>query len=288
MFKRDGVAIATIRTNNVKIAKENIDICKYKQYTFVPWKDRRACRKIDISMELDNCVKKTTLYKPTDDLSGVLFTICKPNIELTNETTTQAAQRLLSLNKDNVVILNFASGCNPGGSYLDGSTAQEENLCRKSGLYSCLKTKPYFYNENIECSIKGDNFYTDNIIYSPDVPFFRDEDNKLISAPYNLSVITSPAPNLRNQNEDDIDKERLLKVIKERISRILKIAALNNHKKIVLGAWGCGAFRNDPKMVAEAFKSSLSENSFFEHVCFAICSQDEDNVNLKCFKEIFK
>ncbi len=188
MIKRNGVELMNARTKNVSIAKETLAILKQKYYI------SPNGEKIDISIVLDEAVSGTILYK--DDLS------CDPErklvpttIEVTNETTANTAQRFLNSGKNNVVVLNFASATSPGGGFLAGSVAQEEDLCRCSGLYPCIKNKPVFYNENILC---GNTYYTDNIIYSPKVPFIRNEYLQLLEEPFLVSVITSPAPNIRS------------------------------------------------------------------------------------------
>jgi uncharacterized protein (TIGR02452 family) len=59
----------------------------------------------------------------------------------------------------------------------------------------------------------------------------------------------------------------------------------------VLGAWGCGVFRNDPEAVAEAFKSHLLSPRFmgaFDRVVFAIYARSEKEApNLKAFQQAF-
>jgi len=274
MIKRDGVKLMNARTNNVSIAKETLAILKQKYY------NSPNGNKINISEALDAAVKGSVLYQ--NEISFVENESVKlPLIEVTPETTAQAAQRLLCIHKD-VVVLNFASARNPGGGFLSGAIAQEEDLCRCSGLYSCLKSKPIFYNENILCD---NTYYTDNIIYSPNVPFFRSEHFLFLENPFCVSVITAPAPNIRGMN--NIDEKQLFDVLSNRISKILKIAAYHNHKNIILGAFGCGAFGNDPLMVAHIFLNSLKMFNYFGNVCFAIYSNKGDLTNLNAFKKIF-
>lgn len=97
---------------------------------------------INIAETLNNAILGSILYK---DVPGKDLVKVNVKLEVTNESTIQAANRLLVNNKD-IVILNFASACNPGGGFLAGAIAQEEDLCRASGLYPCLKNKPMFYN----------------------------------------------------------------------------------------------------------------------------------------------
>ncbi len=260
MIKRNGVEIINARTKNVSIAKETVRVCKDKHYTSLNGSV------VDLSNLLDYAISGTVLYKPDYELPDTDWYAVTPTIEVINETTTQAAVRLSGLGKDNLVALNFASARNQGGGFLAGAMAQEEDLCRKSGLYPCLKTKPVFYNENILC----DNcFYTHNIIYSPSVPFFRDEHDLFLENPFTLSIVTSPAPNLNAVKEGE-DTHKYSEVLYVRMIRMLGIMAAHGHKNIILGAWGCGAFGNDPAIMASAFSAALKLVPAFEHVCFAV------------------
>jgi uncharacterized protein (TIGR02452 family) len=256
MIKRDGVAIMNARTKNVSIAKETLDILKEKHYTSLNGEV------VDISKSLDAAVDGT-IYYPADFDFSVKAVFRIPKIEVTNETTAQAAVRLAD--KENLVALNFASARNQGGGFLSGAVAQEEDLCRCSGLYSCLKKKPLFYNANILCD---DTLYTDGIIYSPKVPFIRNEHNLLLETPFELSIISAPAPNLNGSNS--IDEDLYVNTILNRSQRILQVAHENGHKNIILGAWGCGAFGNDSVNIANIFMAALQSVPSFEHVCFAI------------------
>ncbi len=281
MIKRDGVALMNARTKNVSLAKDTLDVLKHKQY-IAP-----SGNIVDISFALDEAIDHTKLFQdvtpaiyaqPTSPVASVTA----PIVDVVNETTTQAAVRLLADNKKDIVALNFASARNVGGGFLSGAVAQEEDLCRRSGLYVCTKRKPVFYNENILCD---DTFYTDNIIYSPNVPFFRDEYNQFLENPYYLSIISAPAPNVRSM--EDIDEKVLYSVIYNRILKILHIARLYQHENIILGAWGCGAFGNDPDMVANAFKQALVDIPDFGHVCFAVYDSREGTPIYTTFKQVF-
>lgn len=274
MIKRNGIKLINTKSKNIDIAHETLEILKQKCYI------TSLGSKIDLSDSLNNAINGTTLYSHDLQLMQQYHSIA-PIIEVTSETTAQAAQRFTASGHD-VVILNFASARNPGGGFLGGARAQEEDLCRCSGLYACLKKKPIFYNENILCD---NTFYTDNIIYSPKVPFFRDENLSLLEEPFLVSVITAPSPNIRSM--EHVDKEKLYDVLFHRITKILQVAEKHNHKNIILGAFGCGAFGNDPTMVAQIFKKCLENINYFENVCFAIYDIQKDQVNLNAFKKIF-
>lgn len=273
MIKRDGVELMNARTLNVKIARETLDILKQKSYTNLNG------AVVDIAVSLNAAVAGTLLYKeplPNKDYVSVV-----PTLEVFNETTAQAAVRLIAAGKQDVVALNFASARNPGGGFLAGAVAQEEDLCRCSGLYACTKSKPIFYNENI----LSDTYYTDNVIYSPKVPFIRDEHNLFLNAPFELSIISAPAPNLSGKHPEGL-QFKLKGLIRERAIKILQIAEAHGHKTIILGAWGCGAFGNDPKMIAETFLFALSKVPTFEHVCFAIYDTRQPPILYETFQQV--
>lgn len=274
MIKRDGVAIMNERTLNVKIAKETLEVIKQKGYT------SPNGEKVDISDALDAALAGTTLWKSIPEIKD--YMLISPVLEVTNETTAQAAVRLLASGKENLAALNFASARNPGGGFLAGAIAQEEDLSRASGLYACIKSKPIFYNENILCD---DTLYTHNVIYSPKVPFFRDEYNRFLEKPYELSIISAPAPNLRGQS---LNEDIVYDTLCHRAIKILRIAEAYGHKNIILGAWGCGAFGNDPKVVAEVFMWALKTISSFEHVCFAVYDNRPEAPIFNTFKNIIQ
>lgn len=278
MIKRSGVEVMNARTKNVSIAKETIEICKNGNYT------SRNGNMVDMKIDLELAKMGSVYYVPGVPAKvNMVEEPITPVIEVTNETTTAAAQRLQGLGKQKVVALNFASARNQGGGFLSGALAQEEDLCRKSGLYNCLKAKPLFYNANILCD---DCYYTDGVIYSPNVPFFRDEYDLFLENPYKLSIISAPAPNLNGTSK--IDGGVLTKTLGSRIQKIFEIAYINGHKNLILGAWGCGAFGNDVKMIATMFHAGLMLNPVFEHVCFAVYDTRTPPTLFETFKEVFE
>ncbi|TDC21945.1 TIGR02452 family protein [Micromonospora sp. 15K316] len=185
-------------------------------------------------------------------------------VEVTYETTLQAAQRL----GPGAAALVFASAKNPGGGFLGGAQAQEESIARSSALYPCLLAAPDFYAFHRD---QRDLRYSDRVIYSPGVPVFRDDKGVLLDEPYRTSLLTAAAPNLgaivRNQPEYTAD---VPVVLSRRARRVLEVAAAHGHRTIVLGAWGCGVFRNDPATVAGAFADALRAVDRFDRVVFAI------------------
>ena len=275
---------------NVQIAMESIKIVKNGQYSV----DGET---ILIEKEVENMMENTLLYLPDDfaDLkdkvevarNNELSKNKKTIISVTPETTTMAMQRLA---KNSPACLNFASGVTPGGGFLNGSNAQEESLARASSLYESIRNQKDFYSFN---KATKSRLYSDHIIYSPNVVFFRDDAGKLMKDYYTGSVITSPAVNLRNIEVTPTFMSEVHRIMTKRIEKILDVAILNGHNTLVLGAFGCGVFSNDPRHVADYFKQLIGEGGIYENVfdkiVFAIPVFDnKKDFNNMVFKSVFE
>ena len=191
-----------------------------------------------------------------------------PRVEVIDATTQEGAQRFADAN---AVILNFASARNPGGGFFGGAKAQEEELCRCSGLYRTLLRQPEYYEVH---RAERTLLYSDRLIHWPGVPFFRlAAKAPFLEAPFTVGVITAPAPNAGAIRRNRPEEASELEVTFERRWRnVLAVAAERGHRVAVLGAWGCGAFRNDPAMVAATAARALEAGvaAPLERVVFAI------------------
>jgi uncharacterized protein (TIGR02452 family) len=210
-------------------------------------------------------------------------------IEVTGESSISAARRLWDEGADRVAVLNFASARNAGGGYLGGARAQEEDLCRVSALYTTLRQAPDYYAAHRE---SRDPAYSHRVIYSPEVPVYRDARYRLLETPYRLAFLTSPAPNAgviaRRQPAETAALPGLLAA---RAARVLAVAGHHGRRSLVLGAWGCGVFRNDPAQVAAAFRRSLTAGGdfagAFERIVFAVLDKTAGQPNLAAFRTAF-
>jgi uncharacterized protein (TIGR02452 family) len=204
------------------------------------------------------------------------------------DATTQDAARALAAEPGGVVLLNFASARNPGGGFLGGAKAQEEEVCRCSGLYSVLAPQTAYYEAN---RAQRSALYTDHMIYSRDVPFFRlSAQSPWLDEPFVASVITAPAPNagaiLQN---DPASAPQIPETFVRRWRNVLTIAAHRGHATVLLGAWGCGAFHNDPEVAATTVAPWLKSPRFaglFKRVVFAIPDGGRSGENLAAFRRI--
>jgi uncharacterized protein (TIGR02452 family) len=199
-------------------------------------------------------------------------------ISVTSETTLVAAKRLKE-SYSNVAILNFASAKNPGGGFLKGSNAQEESIARSSSMYESLKDQKDFYDYH---RAGNSSNYSHRMIYSKDVVVFKNDSGYLIE-PYEIDILTSAAVNVGALRV----KENIELNMEERIERIIALFASEKKEVIVLGAFGCGVFKNDPKMIAKIFNKVLKKDKYkgaFKEVVFAIFERDYKKPIEKIFK----
>jgi uncharacterized protein (TIGR02452 family) len=256
--------------------------------------------RVELGEELTAAIAGTRLYRPADSdqlLSRPAAAVsadvargapARPRLEVTDESTAAAARRLVHEEGErHVVALNYASARNPGGGFLGGAKAQEEDLARCSALYSCLITQPDYYAINrAESSL----LYTDHIIYSPDVPFFRDDRLDLLERPFLVSIITAPAPNAGEVQRKGDDIAHLDATLHRRAAKVLAVAEDRGHRTLVLGAWGCGVFRNDPARVAAVFAEWLTSPRFkgaFDRVVFGVYDKSRERATLDAFRRQF-
>ena len=206
-------------------------------------------------------------------------------ITVTNESTLAAAQRLTQ-HGDQPLALNFASARHVGGGFLSGARAQEESLARASALFSCLDGNPmYQWHE-----AQRDALYSDYAIYSPAVPVFRDDEGTLLENAYCCAFITCPAVNAKVVLERDPARKTAVRdAMAQRIDRVLAIAAAYGHAEIILGAWGCGVFGNDPRQIAALFKAALAGpfQNVFATVIFAVLDWSADQRFIGPFEYTF-
>src|SRR5690348_16470654 len=227
---------------------------------------------------LADCVSNTHYYEP-DDLDAIYQqVVAQPgnlatSFAVANETTLQACARLVASQQyQRIAVLNFASARNPGGGFLRGARAQEESLARSSGLYHSLRqyTEFYEFHRSQETAL-----YSERMIYSPTCPVLRDDEGNWLAQPYTVDFITSPAPNagavMRNE---PANRERIVPVLIQRAGKVLALAVHRRCEALVLGAWGCGVFLNDPATVARVFADYLRPDGVFggrfRHVSFAV------------------
>lgn len=200
-----------------------------------------------------------------------------------------------------IAVLNFASATNPGGGVVWGSRAQEEALCRCSTLYPVLNTDENWSRYYQFHRKRGDSIYTDACIFTPNIIICKSDIDLPQRLPQNdwqtVDVMTCAAPNLRvhpnninnpgNSTPAQITDDELLKIHEQRGRHMLTILAHHGTDIFVTGAFGCGAFRNNPEVVAQAYKNILPEfDGYFKEIVFAVYCTPRDIKNFDAFKKI--
>lgn len=202
-------------------------------------------------------------------------------IKVLNEDCLATAARLADKNP---LVLNMANRNNPGGGVEYGAGAQEECLFRSSNYYRALYPLRCFYP--MDRDFGG--------TYSPDVTVFRgleSEGYPLLEKPFQVSFAAVAALNRPELTADGDYTQSCRRGMKNKIRTILNIAARYSHRVLILSAFGCGAFRNPPLLVAELFKETLGEPEYsgrFSEIYFSI-KQDHNDVsdNFSSFLKVF-
>ena len=242
--------------------------------------------------------RKTELW--TSDALETLDTTCQVRAsesaisqtitEVRGEGTVDAIFRLAGGERlcPQLGVLNFASAKNPGGGFLNGSVAQEECLAFCSNLYQTQTTGqgPQYYEIN---RANRDPVYTDTMLIG-DVTFFRDSKYALTGSPVTCPVITAPAVNMGIVIRNGDSVERAKRVMKGRMEKILALFAKWGCTSLILGAYGCGVFRNNPEDVARFWQELLVEEHWgglFERVVFSILERPGKDGNITPFRRWF-
>ncbi|MFF4652087.1 TIGR02452 family protein [Streptomyces sp. NPDC001380] len=212
-----------------------------------------------------------------------------PRVHVTGESSLQAARRMLADSPEPVAVLDFASARNAGGGFLNGAQAQEEALCRASALHACLRAVPEFYAAH-----RADPrpLSSDRVLHAPAVPVFRDDRGTLLGEPYAVDFLVAAAPNAgAAADRSPRLAARVPAVLRTRAERVLQTAAAHGLRRLVLGAWGCGVFRNDPARVAEAFRVHLAPGAplagRFTEVVFAVLDPRPGSPVREAFRTAF-
>lgn len=243
----------------------------------------------------------SVFYRKSFRVSDVSILSTPTRIIVVNEDCLVAAKRLLD-HGFNVAVLNMASGTNPGGGVASGAGAQEENLFRRTNLFRSLyQFAPYACDYGLNMS---PNQYPMDMnyggIYTPNATVFRGteaEGYPLLKKPYSMSFIAVSALNRPALNAEGLIVPHLVEVFKCKMRTVLRIGLHHGHDALVLGAWGCGAYRCPPRHVARLFHEVIMENEFrdkYRQIVFAIIEDHNSKLshnregNLKPFMEEFE
>jgi uncharacterized protein (TIGR02452 family) len=272
------------RNRRAQLAQESVQILDTGGYI------SPGSHEISIRADLAVAVERTRLYRPAEfdtALSLPAPSYSQTVVEVTGETTLDAAARLVSEGGgDEPLCLNFASAKNPGGGFLSGSQAQEESLARASGLYACLLPHMELYEYH---RARPSALYSNHMIYSPGVPVFRADTGQLLETPYRVAFLSVPAVNAGAVRKNEpAQVAQIEAVMRARLERVLWVARQHGHRTLILGAWGCGVFANEPEVVARLFAEQLLGSGRFAgqfaRLVFAVYDRTESQEVLGAFQ----
>ena len=265
-------------------AKETLEIMKRGTY------ETRG-RTVDIMKQHRASVDNSLLFTP-EQAETLAATYAKgepsgklPVMKTMDCSTVDAILRLAGDGVADPGVLNFASAKNPGGGFLNGAMAQEESLAASSCLYKTLTAHETYYRMNRACSTM---IYTDHAIFSPDVVFFRDGRFGLLKEPVEASVLTLPAVNMGQVILKGEDRALAEQSMKRRMKLALAIFASRGCRNLILGAYGCGVFRNDPVKVAGWWKELLEQYfpGDFDTIVYAVLDRSATQACYRAFRDI--
>jgi uncharacterized protein (TIGR02452 family) len=221
--------------------------------------------------------KSTTSKHTFGEINGAKLGMFKPNISVINSDSVSVLVEYSKLGK--TCVLNMASYKRPGGGVYNGARAQEECLFRCSNLIHVVPNTFYPLQEN-------------EALYTKDAIFFKDKEYDYMD-PVECDVVTISAINLNeNAKYDPVQNVKDYRnVTKDKIRLMISLAAKNGVQNLILGAWGCGVLKNDPKLMAQYFSEVLVGEGYnlnFKNVVFAIIN-DHNSVgnNFEIFNTEF-
>ena len=236
--------------------------------------------------EIDNIVAS---YKPTWHKMPTVFSVC-------NKTTLRASDPLCDVDdllppkkpRRGPLCLVFGSAKHPGGGWLSGSYGQEEFIMRRTGMSALVEKNAALYDDPVHSKAP---FYSNYMQFADSMPVFRSNAGGLFPEPYYLSFVVAAAPNLAAARSE-AEKTKVRAMMRSRIHALLAVAATRGYHRLVLGAWGCGAFGHKAEDVAEDFRVLMTDGGVFEnvftHVVFGVPPFDDgSNPNIKPFLDHF-
>ena len=236
------------RSNNIAIFQDSMDLIKANQ---------------KLQQAVQFSIQNQKLYVPSQAIAlpEPGKSPCKTIVS--SKRSFEAASAYAKAGK-RVCVLNFASATNPGGGVTRGSTEQDTETMWHQ-----------FYQPHRKA---GDPLYNDDLLYTPGVVIFKTD----TSVPermeekdwYQVDIITCAAPNLRKKPSNamnpsagnapvKISEKALYELQMQRLERVFQAAASNGAEVLILGAFGCGAFCNPPRIVARAFRSVQEKYAYY-------------------------
>ena len=221
---------------------------------------------LEISKNLPN--RSQTTRHTTQEIIGPYLSVFENNIIVEPLDTVSAIQKWSQVGR--VCALNMASYKRPGGGVENGARAQEECLFRCSNLFDVV-SKDFYPLGDYEC------------LYTQRALFFKDKDYIQIE-PIQCDVITLAAINLNDKAKYDPVQNlyNYENLTREKIRLMLSVPQSWGAQYLILGAWGCGVFKNDPEKIAQYFKDAIigeGYGSLYKKIIFAVINDHNSVAN---------
>ena len=283
------------KNHNADIFRETTSIIKAGYYT------TPSGKRVDLDMQAmidgGRCYHKDLGHVEAPKVKGAKLMVEKGDC-------LKVAERLVEEGY-HPALLNFASAGHPGGNVKGGARAQEETICRRSTLSRSIFSFDVKYASSYGYEHREGNNYPISrsldfsAIYSPQVTVFREAgpDYTLMENPFQIGIITNAALNMNGRfsirlTPDGHIPDEGKAITLNKIRTIFRIGLIKGHDSLVLGAFGCGAFKTPPREMAQLFKEVIEEDEFvdrFRLITFAILSDHNDRSgNFAAFEEVLK
>lgn len=240
---------------------------------------------VDIRALRDAATQGSVTYQPgeTPPVGAPRYT--HVHTYMHNQTTLAIAEARVA-HGYRVAILNFASATTPGGGWLYGARAQEESLARSSTLVHAIRDDATYKND----THRRNPFYNDTVIVTPNVPFFRHHNGQILDTPWQGDVITCAAV-----MADAVRRYMPMRVgeigatMRQRTEKVFRIATTLDADILILGAWGCGAFGNNPEDIAQIMYDTMQivDMRRFVAIDFAVADVKDALENYPAFATRF-
>lgn len=283
-----------MRSDNISMLNDTLKICS--EGSFVAADGLLHCAKLaPVKMREAKVFLPDDIKKIQENPSVSKMHTIGRNRHVCENTDSFSMARKIKAKKpeEDVLVINFANPVHPGGGVKKGSSAQEEDLCRKSSLLLSLESdeakKYYDYNKSMNTYMGSDA-----IILSPYVEIFKDAKGNPLEESVVVSVLTCAAPMI-TYGLEGMSQDEYKQMLYNRICGMMTVALEYGYENIVWGAWGCGAFGNDAAVMADIFHKAFDEfrynkvgsTGLFRTVYFAVLDRSEDLYNFKEFARNF-